>query len=98
MIIGAAVSRFILWVSSEIISSSWFCILMQGAFCISIAYVLEIFIRLSEGYSIAVSLLNHIQCVSYFPMAFCLHLLGMWNVQASRISVDRLSPSDGARG
>lgn len=75
-----------------------FCILMQGAFCISIAYVLEIFIRLSEGYSIAVSLLNHIQCVSYFPMAFCLHLLGMWNVQASHISVDCLSPSDEARG
>lgn len=71
---------------------------MQGAFCTLIVYVLEMFIRLAEGYSIAVSLLNHIQCVSYFPMAFCLHLLGMWGVQASRISVAHLSPRDGARG
>lgn len=76
MIIDAAVSGFILWLSSEIISSSAV-LYSDGLFCISIAYVLEIFIKLSEGYSIAVSLLNHIQCVSYFPMAFYLHLLGM---------------------
>lgn len=60
--------------------------------------VLEIFIRLSKGYSRSVNLLHHIHCVSYFPKAFCLHMLHMYSVEASCVSVDHLFPIGGARG